>query len=377
MAATKTKAVQLNTNTKLNSFLSRGGSLELGTIAFDSAYPIGGESMTFPSFTPGYVAIEPYGGYTFEYDHTNEKIKAFTPGKSLIVEEVVTCASNVGTLEHKPFYILAVDVTATTTTGPYNVIPKGKTPLTKQCAVDFTTGGLTFLTGDAVTSVRVTYIPLHQTGPFSSDNLVIDEPAVAAAAKADLTYQAAAVQYIYDTKDGVIGGLEPVGEAPTATHKFVIDIDDGSNDTNIDAHADDEGNTLVVTYIKYAAFPPEMQIGDGDLTLVSAGGFETYSFSTNLYSSIALPGLGTQVVGEATATNVQFTWSGPSISFAAGLPTLDFKLNVWSTNEGTAVSTLALPIIFLNELQVEGAKLEVGSGVDLSGVSTKYFAVGF
>jgi len=374
MAATKTKATQLNTNTKLNSFLARGGALEIGTLAFDSAYPIGGEALTFPGFTPGYVAIEPYGGYTFEYDHTNKKIKAFTPGKSLIVEEVVTVASHVGTLKHKPFYILSVESTATTTTGPFNVVPKGKTPLTTECAVDFTTGGLTFLAGDLVISARVTYIPLHQTGPFSSDNLVIDEAVTAAAAKATLANRAAAVQYIYDSTDGNRCVLESVGLAPSATHTAVIDIDDTST-TKIDSNAADEGNTLSVTYIKYAAFAVYQQLGDGDLTMTS----EVYNFNTNDYGFMAIPGLGTQLVAETTGSGatVELIWSGPSASLGSAVPVLDFRKNLWSTNEGTALTDFTMPILFIDPLANQNAMLEVGSGVDLSGVSTKYLALGF
>lgn len=116
--SSKTPAVQLNGNSRLDSSLARGLYQESGSFAFDSAYPLGGESMAF-GFTPSAVLIEPQGGYKFEYDHTNKKIKAFTPGQSLIVEEVVTVASHVGYLKHLPFYILAIDVTATTTTGPY------------------------------------------------------------------------------------------------------------------------------------------------------------------------------------------------------------------------------------------------------------------
>ena len=52
-------------------------------LAFDSSYPTGGEALT-----PGQVglqviesaSIEPKGGYVFEYDYTNQKIKVFSGG---------------------------------------------------------------------------------------------------------------------------------------------------------------------------------------------------------------------------------------------------------------------------------------------------------
>ena len=373
---TKTINPNLNTNPSLNSSLSRGGKMEFGTLAFDSSYPLGGEALTFGSFNtkPTVVNIPPNSGYSFEYDRTNEKVKVFTPGKSLIVEEVVTVGTNVGHLKHKPFYILAVEASTGGTTGPCSVIPTGETVATTQCAVDFPTSGLTFYGTDAVTVAKVTYIPLHETGPFSSVNLVIDEAVTASASKVDLTYQAAAVQYVWDDTDSTLGGLEPVTEAPTATHYFVIDIDDASDDTNIDCHADDAGNTLKVTYIKYGTFDAYQQLGDGDLTLAS----EIYSFTTNHYNFLAIPGLGTALVGEATATNVELIWSGPSASVGAGVPVLNFKLNQWDTNESSAITTLSVPIIFLNELANHGAMLEVANAEDLSGLaSIPYVAIGF
>jgi len=370
---TKTPNVKHERNPFIGMFRNRGGKIETGSFAFDSSYPIGGETAEF-SFTPNTVSIPSQEGYVFEYDYTNEKVKAYVPGQSLIVEEEVTVATNVGNLAHLPFYILAIEATTATTTGPFNAIPTGKTPLTTECAVTFTTGALTFVSTDVVTVCKVTYIPIHSTGPFVSANLVIDEAVVAAAAKTDLAYQAAAVQYVYDGTGGSRMALEPVGEAPTASGNAVIDIDDGSNDTNIDVHADDEGNALVVTYIKYSALAAWQQLGDADLSLSS----EIYNFTTNNYNFIAIPGLGTQLVGEATATNVELIWSGPGASVGAGVPTLDFEKNQWSTNESGAVTTLAVPIIFLSTFIQGAGLLEVGGGADLSGLTdVRYTAIGW
>lgn len=348
---------------KLQAYIARGGRFWLGSMAFDTSYPIGGESLaSLVPFTPSQIYIAPTAGYHFEYDRTNNKIKAFTPGKSLIVEEVVAVSSNVGQLKHKPFYILSIEVIAGGTTGPFSVIPTGETPLTVQCAVTFTSGALTFVSTDTVTSCRVTYIPLHETGPFSSDNLVVDETITAATTPVAIANQAAAVQYVWDDNDGLIEGLEPVTEQPTLTHNAVVDIDAGSSNTKIDFHTDDTGNTIKVTYIKYATFAANQQLGDGDLSLST----EVYGFTENHYNHIAIPGLGTALVGEATAVNVALIWSGPSASVGAGVPILNLRLNKWETNEGTAITTLSVPIIFLDALANEGAFLEVANGKDLS-----------
>ena len=53
-----------------------------GTIAFDSSYPTGGEELDLsPSkfTTLKLVLISNRLGYVFEYDYTNEKVKAFRP----------------------------------------------------------------------------------------------------------------------------------------------------------------------------------------------------------------------------------------------------------------------------------------------------------
>ena len=53
-----------------------------GSIAFDSSYPTGGEAMDLSNQIPTdlhMVTFENKAGYSFEYDYTNKKVKAFTP----------------------------------------------------------------------------------------------------------------------------------------------------------------------------------------------------------------------------------------------------------------------------------------------------------
>ena len=54
-----------------------------GTIAFDSEYPTGGESLTPAMIGLGTIEnidIEPKTGYTFVYDHTNKKVLVYEAG---------------------------------------------------------------------------------------------------------------------------------------------------------------------------------------------------------------------------------------------------------------------------------------------------------
>lgn len=53
------------------------------TIAFDSSYPTGGESLTAANLGLGtieYIRIDPKAGYVFEYDYTNKKVLAYRSG---------------------------------------------------------------------------------------------------------------------------------------------------------------------------------------------------------------------------------------------------------------------------------------------------------
>lgn len=52
----------------------------MGTIAFDSSYPSNGEALTPANLgleRINFIQFEPTGGYTFEYDHTNQKVKVY------------------------------------------------------------------------------------------------------------------------------------------------------------------------------------------------------------------------------------------------------------------------------------------------------------
>lgn len=76
MALVKTKSGKQNTNISLASGRLK---IEIGTVAFDSSYPTGGEEISFGNFEakPIYVAVESDSGYIFKYDRTNGKIMAY------------------------------------------------------------------------------------------------------------------------------------------------------------------------------------------------------------------------------------------------------------------------------------------------------------
>lgn len=153
----------------------------LADVAFDSSYAFEGESLTANQFglnTIERLIAEPKNGYTFEYDHTNNKLKAFVAAPPIVHEEIVTVTSNVGYLKYPAAHIEYVS----DGTDDYGVIPGGLTPTAKLVAVDMgfnlTTGvltrgqrcSLTFLAGDSVSEVKVSYIT--QAWKEVADNMV-------------------------------------------------------------------------------------------------------------------------------------------------------------------------------------------------------------
>lgn len=55
-------------------------SVRIGTIAFDSSYAVGGESLTASDLNlrgVSFLLVAPKNGYVFEYDYANRKLKAY------------------------------------------------------------------------------------------------------------------------------------------------------------------------------------------------------------------------------------------------------------------------------------------------------------
>jgi len=150
-------------------------------MAFDTSYPDGGETLA-----PNTVGLEEVfqatinnmGGYTFEYDIDNQKMRMFQQAPPVVYEEVVTVTNDVGYLRYPAAHIEYI----TDDAQPYIAIPGGLTPTSGMVAVDMgfdlTTGvltkgqrtKLTFLTADTVTSCKVSYIT--QAWKDVTDNMV-------------------------------------------------------------------------------------------------------------------------------------------------------------------------------------------------------------
>lgn len=76
-----------------------------------------------------------------------------------VVEETVTVSSHTGTLAHLPLMVQNVYISAGGVTGIATILPSTVNPAnSKEVKINMSTGVLTFLSGDAVTQAKVTYI---------------------------------------------------------------------------------------------------------------------------------------------------------------------------------------------------------------------------
>ena len=343
-----TEKIKVYTPVKVQAAHSHAVALDTGAtgaeaththaIALDS-----GVSATEESHTHAAGAIT---GSTGAGDSHGHAFTGAAPKPLLVTEEVVTITTHTGTLAHVPLYIVAVQVTAGSTPGAFKVIPVGETPLTTQVAVDFTTGGLTFLDTDAVTAVKVTYIPKRASGNLSA--VTVDEVVVASASKVNLAARAGIVQYIWNDTANALLVPEPPGEEPTAGSNCVLDIND-SGDTSIDTHADINGVELKVTYVPYTQIPAACFIDDTDVTLNS----EAWNFTADdTYIHLVVPGFGVNLVGESVGANEVAVWQGPSGSVGAGVATWNPLKNAINTGQTEAMLTTAISWLALDPLQL-------------------------
>ena len=292
-----------------------------------------------------------------------QKPRVYANPPPLVVEEVATCAANVGTLAYLPLYIVAVQVTATTTTGSYSVIPVGKTPATKQVAVDFTTGGLTFLSTDEVTSVKVTYIPKRESGYLSS--VTVDESFATAAAGTPRQLGAVAglIQYVWDSTDATLATLEQANVEPTATHRVQIEQ---TTVTKVDTHANDDGNTFLVTYVPLTQLPPGCSIGDADITLSA----EIWNFTGDPtvlgYNHLVVPGYGVHFAGEEAGTTSHYgLWVGPTGTDGNGIALWNPAMNSITTDDTTAITILTMGWMILDPNQLTPYAVLSGQAIDV------------
>jgi hypothetical protein len=229
------------------------------------------------------VLIEPQDGYNFEFvfdsgSLTDGKIRAYAPAPPVVHEEYVTVTSNVGYLKYPAAHINYI----VAATANYIPIASGVTPATGQCAVDLgyndTTGvltkgertSLTFLAGDSVTVVYVSYVT--QAWKDVTDNMSMAKMTSGVETYGDgLTFTAGtpdniklgtdicAMQSITWNDAGTIKVPELLkdGGAPAATLEMEIDFVKATTFGEVNTYATDAvdtaGDIVRFVYIKMPA----------------------------------------------------------------------------------------------------------------------------
>lgn len=134
-----------------------------GSIAFDSSYPAGGEAATDISkyFLSGrlyQLRCEQSGGYGFEYDKTNNKIKVFGPAPPIVYEEKHTIPATPYkvTLDYPAAAIMNV----CSATAHYHMIEASDTLASGEVQLDvaMAAGTRTVLTFEATQTTEVIYV---------------------------------------------------------------------------------------------------------------------------------------------------------------------------------------------------------------------------
>lgn len=353
------------------------------SVTFDASYVTGGEPLTAQALGLGEVVgpiefDQGEDGYIFEWDNTNQKVLVYQESviPTIVNEEVVTVTADVGTLAFLPAYIIAI--TDTATGAVYRVLPVAETGVDNvSVAVNFLTGVLTFAAADNPATVTVTYFPQQASGVFAKANMVIDETVVAAAAGVNLANRAAAVQYIYNTTNTAFMAEFPPAEAPAATGDMNLEINNAGAST-IDTHADDDGDTLTVTYLKFSGITSPTQFIDDDDETLASEVVDWGLAATNNIRSLVIPGYGTRFVGESAGANEAGNWSNSGDTAAELIATVNLLTNTYTTANTAAILTLSMSWLVVDPLfdRPSRSLSEVPNGTDLSGVVVKVSAEG-
>jgi hypothetical protein len=345
-------------------------------VTFDSSYLAGGEPLTARQLglrTVLDVTVMPpaLGGLSFAYDIANAKLMAKRQsGPPLITEATGTFTAGVAyTLKQKPGYILAVRGTAGST-GAKTIIPVGETPGAGQCAINFSTGVVTW--GDAaITAATFVYVPLGVPG-FTPDLLVVDEASPIASNSITLVNQAMCIQYVWNDEDNEI--LVPVTDNVALTGaQCHPDIDNGSGATVIGVTtgriADGSTGKTKVTYLKRAN-NPLVFVDQADLTVTSNVAGPGSQAAVFAIPSLILPGYGQALAvsdntGPAQRPALMVDSGGTA---AAGVAVWNPAQNTFTFASADSDDILEMPLVLMGPFAGESAQ-EVINAADLSWVT--------
>lgn len=355
-------------------------------ITFDNSYAVGGESLTpqmlgLGQFVGDIVFPQGEQGFTFQWDRDNNKIIVLgASAPQLVVEEVVSFSSDIGTLRYPPAYIVAI--TDTTNNVGYRTIPTGESPANNvSVAVTYTSGLLTKHSSETDSDViHVTYFPQRSGTFFSLENMVIDEEVTLLAAGVDLANRAAVVQDFYGDTTGIFAEINVTDTA--ATGELILDINN-SGATTFKSNSAQDDETAKVTYLKYSGLDSQVAFTDDtSITLNS----QDYNFTTDgsfLVDQLQVPGYGTLLVGiggGGTGDNENAIWAGPSEAESSTICSwTPATNNIETANTGTTITTrtswLTVQLNVADAVRPDRL-VEIEDGRDLSSLVIDVYARG-
>ena len=334
-------------------------------IAFDSSYAYGGEALNSDQVL-GLHAIESAlfeskGGYTFEYDKTNEKLKVF-PQQTvppIVFEEKHTIASNAITLDYPAAYIMAItqaDSTVKLTTSGATLAAGEAKPTAifaagVKSAISFHSG----LSG----VVNVTYIT--QAWKDVWDNLVQEEAVtiVVATEVGTLANQAIAIQAINVTGTTSTNCCLMLDKDDTAaTTECVVDMT--STAKTLTFAVADVTTSAVVTYVKKPA-----------------SGFLFNRFvaeeSLGIAANVATPAYPILIWGYCNQIPENGADTEAFISLAGSAGADEAKLDLMQANTrivGASLSAATGMYVWGRPWEIVPTPLEVATGTDLSALTS-------
>lgn len=323
--------------TKHNLFTAVFGD---GSLTYPSGgIPITGGKWGMVRQLDQLVAAKPgTDGIAWLYDRVNAKLQGFRATNKtpfLAVAEEVKLTANAGTLGFLPSYILAIENVAHSTL--FGVIPSGETPGANECAVNYTTGGITLPATN--TYVYVTYVPKQASGLFASSGLTVAEQQTASGGSITLNDAPIAIQYVYNETDNAQLTIIPDDESPS-NGECAINMATGV----ITVNAADNGDVITVTYLQAADRDATLQlVATADISLSS----EAIDFhKTTGYKGLVLPAYGTFLVGETGGNaNAFMRIGGPDVTAANNIAKWNPELNKLLTNQSSAINRLNIPLL--------------------------------
>jgi len=343
-------------------------------VAFDSSYAFGGES--FAKANLGLGSLEKVfflgggGGYTFDYDYTNEKIKVFQPAPPIVFEEKHTAVGYTITLDYPAAWIVNV-----CQAGQNMQLVKrmGYASLSaNQCCLvsAIADGDRTQIYTDGETdTVYVTYATQAWKELYA---LLVQEEAVTLATGANnLANKIMAFGYCHALTSGA---LAPCDIADT-TADGEVGIKFNYATGALDANAAQDGETAVVTYLKVAAsgFILDRFIADEDATKSGSDPYlntldrQLLLWLTTGYATFTgqTPCVIIEEDAAPATTEINTIWGFPGIAPTAAAPAGG---QVWGLKDN--ISLTAAAYLFGYPWEIPNlVPLEVKNAEDLSGIT--------